>query len=459
MKNKQPTRRPRFSQWPNTPTALGLLAIIQIAILLVLLLNLLKSPLIVTQVPKTKPPATLSFAVPLLEKNNWQPLVDEFESQNPDIQLKVVPGSDVTDELKAAYTTEFKNADAKQANASYDLIYTDIVWVAEFAKAGWLKELPSDRFPESQLSLFLPGEVEAGRYQGKLYRLPFRTDVGLLYYRKDLLKEAGYNPPDTVPTTFAELLTAARSLQTNQRVNWGFVWQGQQYEGLVVTFFEVLQGFGGFWIKPSQAGRSQAVGLDQPPAIAAAQFLQRTITEGISPEDVTTFRELEAMEPFRQKQAAFLRSWSNAWTQLQPGSLPQSQVGVMPMVHAPGVTGRACRGGWGFAIANRSRYPEAAFRAIQFFASEAAQRQFILKDSYVPTIERLFTDPEIVQRYPYFPGLVSSIKNSASRPSLPEYAAVSGLLQDYLSRMLRGQLSPEAAMQAAARETRELLKA
>lgn len=451
-------RYKNFLRWLNKPTALGLLAIAQAAILLLLLLNLLKSPLTVTEGSGTRTPVTLSFAVPLLEKDNWQPLVDEFESQNPDIQLKVVPGSDVTDELKAAYTTEFRNADAKQANASYDLIYTDIVWVAEFAQAGWLKELPIERFPKNQLDSFLPGEVEAGRFQGKLYRLPFRTDVGLLYYRKDLLKEAGYDPPDTVPTTFAELLTAAQSLQINQRVDWGFVWQGQQYEGLVVTFFEVLQGFGGFWINPSQADQSQAVGLDQPPAIAAAQFLQRTITAGISPEDVTTFRELEAMELFRQKQAAFLRSWSNAWTQLQPGPLLQSQVGVMSMAHAPGVTSKACRGGWGFAIANRSRYPDAAFRAIQFFASEAAQRQFILKDSYVPTLEKLFTDPEIVERYPYFPELVNSIKNSASRPALPEYAAVSGILQNYLSRMLRGQLSPEDAMQAAARETRELLK-
>ncbi|HEY9644211.1 MAG TPA: ABC transporter substrate-binding protein [Coleofasciculaceae cyanobacterium] len=398
-------------------------------------------------------PVTLSFAVPLLEKDNWQPLVDEFESQNPNIRLKVVPGSDITDELKAAYTTEFKNADAKQENTSYDLIYTDVVWVAEFAKAGWLKELPPDQFSQDQLDSFLPGEVESGRYQGKLYRLPFRTDVGLLYYRKDLLKEAGYDPPDTFPTTFEELLTVSRYLQTHKQVNWGFVWQGQQYEGLVATFFEVLQGFGGFWINPS--GR---VGLDQPEAIAAAQFLQRTITEGISPEDVTTFRELDAVQPFRQKQAAFLRSWSNAWTQLQPGPLLKNQVGVLPMVHAPGVIGRACRGGWGFAIANRSRYPDAAFRAIQFFASEAAQRQFILKDSYVPTIKKLFNDPEIVERYPYFPGLISILKNSASRPSIPEYEKVSSILQDYLSRILRGQLSPETAMQAAAKETRALLK-
>jgi multiple sugar transport system substrate-binding protein len=420
------------------PTMLGLLAIAQAAILLLLLFSLLRPPSV-----------TLSFAVPPLEKDNWQALIDKFESQNSDIRLKVVPGSDVTDALKAAYTTEFKNAEAKQANASYDLIYTDVVWVPEFAKAGWLRELPLDRFPQEQLDLFLPGEVEAGRYNGKLYRMPFRTDVGLLYYRKDLLKDAGYDPPNT----FDELLAASRTLQNTQQVKWGFIWQGQQYEGLVATFFEVLQGFGGFWIDSSRT-----VGLDQPEAIAAAQFLQRTITEKISPEDVITFKELDSVQPFLQKQAAFLRNWSNVWTQLETDPLLQKEVGILPTVHAPGMIGRACRGGWGFAVAQRSRYPEAAFRAIQFFASEIAQRQFILQDSYVPTIEKLFSDPKIVERYPYFPKLLGIIKNSASRPAIPEYEQISGVLQDYLSKMLRQQLTPEEAMAAAAKETRAILK-
>jgi multiple sugar transport system substrate-binding protein len=447
-------RRSRIPKWFNQPRTLLVLAIVQAIILLLLLLNLLNPQGIFPKVAAPDLPMTLSFAVPPLEKDNWQLLINAFEAQNPDIRLKVVPGSDITDELKAAYTTEFKNADVKQSNAAYDLIYTDVVWVAEFAKAGWLKELP-DRFSQEQLNSFLPNEVEAGMYQGKLYRLPFRTDVGLLYYRKDLLKEAGYEPPQTLPKTFDELMTAAQSLQARQRVNWGFIWQGQQYEGLVVNFFEMLQGFGGFWLDSSRT-----VGLDRPEAIAAAEFLNRTITEKVSPEEVTTFREVESVEFFQQKEAAFLRNWSNAWTQLEADPLLKDQVGILPMVHASGVRARACRGGWGFAIANRSRYPDAAMRAIQFFVSEAAQRQFILQASYVPTIEKLFNDPQIVKRYPYFPELLSTIKTSASRPLIPEYEQISRILQDYLSRMLRGQLSPEAAMRAAAKETREaLLKA
>ncbi len=90
---------------------MGLLAIAQAILLVLLLLNLLKSPVTIAEAP-----VTLSFAVPPLEvqRNNWKALIQDFQSKNPDIHIKVVPGSDVTDAFKATYTTEFKNAEAKQ---------------------------------------------------------------------------------------------------------------------------------------------------------------------------------------------------------------------------------------------------------------------------------------------------------------------------------------------------------
>lgn len=443
MTNKQPrTRRPRFLQRLNTPLMLVLLAIAQGCILILLLLNLLKSPTPIAEAPSPDSPVTLSFAVPPPEfaHHYWDPLIAMFEAENPDIKIKVV-SSDVDDTgvLQGAYTTEFKNAEAKQTYTSYDLIYTDIVWVAKFAKAGWLRELS---IPQPQLDLFLPQEVEAGRYQGKLYRLPIRSDVGVLYYRKDLLKAAGYDPPRRFP----ELLTKAQALQQQKRVEWGFVWQGDHYEGLIANFVEVLQDYGGFWIRSNPL----EVGLDRPEAIAAAQFLLNTITKRVSPRDVTNFKELDAIDLFKKGEAGFLRNWPYAWTELEkPGALSQRQVGVLPLRGA-------CRGGWGFAIAQRAKYPNEALRAIQFFASEAAQRKFVLQASYVPTLKTLFTDPQIVQQYPFFPELINALEKSTLRPAIPEYEQVSKVLQDQLSKMLREQLSPEAAMKAAADQTRAL---
>ena len=70
-----------------------------------------------------------------------------------------------------------------------DVILGDVIWTAELAESGWISDL-SDRFPESQQKAFLPGSVEAIIYNGKPYAMPWYTDTGLLYYRKDLLKRA-----------------------------------------------------------------------------------------------------------------------------------------------------------------------------------------------------------------------------------------------------------------------------
>jgi multiple sugar transport system substrate-binding protein len=86
---------------------------------------------------------------------------------------------DLTEKLKEFYTINFRSGNP------YDLIYMDVIWVSEFANKGWLMDL-SDQISAKELAQFLESNVAAGRYNSGLYRIPFRSDIGLLYYRKDL---------------------------------------------------------------------------------------------------------------------------------------------------------------------------------------------------------------------------------------------------------------------------------
>ena len=65
-------------------------------------------------------PTVLSFVVPLDEAAAWQPLIVDFEAQNPDIRLELVEGTYNTDQVKAIYT-----ADLSSGNPQHDLVYTD----------------------------------------------------------------------------------------------------------------------------------------------------------------------------------------------------------------------------------------------------------------------------------------------------------------------------------------------
>jgi multiple sugar transport system substrate-binding protein len=391
-------------------------------------------------------PVTLTLLMTATEVQPWKEiLVPEFEQKNPGIRINVIEGPNATDLNEDLYTSAFILGDSP-----YDLINMDVIWTPKFAAAGWLLPL-EDRITDTQLKAFLDKDVEGGRYNGKLYRIPFRSDAGMLYYRTDLLKQAGYNPPET----FEELVKISQELQGKTDVNWGYLWQGGQYEGLSAMFVEVLEGFGGYWVNPE----TKEVGLDQPAAIEAVEFLRNTIKIGISPPGVTTYKEEETRRIFQNGEAVFLRSWPYVWPLAnQKTSAVNGKIGIKPMVHSPNSPSGACLGGWGLGISKSSKNPDAAWKAIQFFTSEEAQRKFILETGFVPSRRSLFTDSEIVSKYGHYPELLQVVEKAVLRPPIAQYAQTSDILQRYLSAAISGRMSSERAMKAAAAETRRLLE-
>ncbi|MDX2097635.1 MAG: ABC transporter substrate-binding protein [Leptolyngbyaceae cyanobacterium bins.59] len=391
-------------------------------------------------------PVTLNLLMTAPDAQPWkQGLIRDFETQNPRIRINIIEGPNATNLLEDLYTSAFILGDSP-----YDLINMDVIWTAKFASAGWLLDL-TDRVSPEELQAFSPKDVEGGRYNDRLYRMPIRSDAGMLYYRKDLLQEAGLQPPET----FADLIRISKTLQEKDAAQWGYIWQGRQYEGLVAMFIEVLEGFGGFWVNPDTLD----VGLDRPEALQAIAFLKDTVKEGVSPPGVTTYQEEETRRLFQGGQAVFLRSWPYVWPLAnQEGSPVKGKIAIQSMVHAPGQTGGSCLGGWGLGIAKSSRHPKEAWTAIQFFTSREAQKRFILNAGYVPSRRELFTDPEIVAKYGHYPQLLEVVDQAVLRPPIAQYAQVSDILQRYLSATLTHRLSPEQAMQSAAAETRRLLE-
>lgn len=390
---------------------------------------------------------TLNMLITAPDAQPWkQGLIRDFETENPGIRINLVEGPNATNLLEDLYTSSFILGESP-----YDLVNMDVIWTPKFAAAGWLLPL-DDRISKQELAVFSPKDVEGGRYQNKLYRIPVRSDVGMLYYREDLIKEAGLKPPET----FEDLMRISLVLQKKDQVNWGYVWQGRQYEGLVAMFVEVLNGFGGFWVNPE----TFEVGLDRPETLQAVEFLRSTVSQGVSPPGVTTYQEEDTRRLFQSGQVAFLRSWPYAWPLAQAKNSPiRGKIAIKPMVHAPGKTGAACLGGWGIGIAKSSKHPEEAWKAIQYFTSREAQRRFILSAGYVPSRRDLFTDPEIVAKYPHYPQLLEVVDNAVLRSPIAQYDQTSDILQRYLSAALSGRINPERAMQAAANETRRLLSA
>ena len=389
----------------------------------------------------TQQPVKISVLMPALDAAQLQSTVEAFERENPDIDLEITNGPNDSNLIEDLYTSAFLLGESP-----YDLVLMDIVWVPKFAAAGWLMPL-SSRVSQAELSEFLDGDVDGGRYQGELYRMPFRSDIGLLYYRTDLLKQAGYQPPET----FAELVKISQDLQEKGLADWGYLWQGKQYEGLSAMFVEILEGYGGFWVNPN----TLEVGLDQPEAIKAVEFLRSTIDKGISPPGVTTYTEEETRRIFQNGNSVFLRNWPYVYG-LAADSPVAGEFAIEPMVHLSSHSSGACQGGWGFGISKSTNHPDEAWRLIQFLNREDVQRQFILETGYVPSLRSLFNDPEIVAKYDHYPKLLEVIEEAVLRPPIAQYAQTSDILQRYLSAALTGRMNAQQAMNAAASETRNL---
>ena len=398
--------------------------------------------LVLIPLSRTQEPIKITVMMQALEATQWEPLEARFEKANPDIDLEIIKAPNATNLVEDLYTSAFILGDTP-----YDLAYLDMVWLPKFAAAGWLRDLYEFITPE-ELEGFLPGDVEGGIFQGGLYRMPFRSDGGMLYYRSDMLAENGYEPPDT----FEELVTIAEDLQAKGVAKWGFVWQGKQYEGLPAMFIEILEGFGAYWINAD----TLEVGLDEENAIAAVEFLRNTVLKGISPPGVTTYAEEESRRLFEAGETVFLRNWPYVAVMAADSDIA-GKYGLKPMVHREGYASAACQGGWGLGITSNSPHPEEAWRVVEFVASEENQRQFVLETGYIPSLRSLYNDPAIVAKYPHYPQLLEVVENATLRPPIVQYAQASDILQRYLSAALTDTMTSEQAMRAAAAETRSLL--
>lgn len=109
-------------------------------------------------------------------------LLKEFEDRNHGIYVRdeALPSS--TDEQHQFYVINLEGR-----SADFDVVSLDIVWVPEFARAGWLRDV-SRLVPPAVRREFFPGSLRAGSHAGRVYAVPWYIDAGILYYREDLLR-------------------------------------------------------------------------------------------------------------------------------------------------------------------------------------------------------------------------------------------------------------------------------
>ena len=370
------------------------------------------------------------------------PLVERFNQEHRGrIRLSITRGPRDTESI-----SDLAISSLLLGKPPYDALLMDVTWLPKYAEAGWLEPL-DPWFSATDQEALQDGARLGNSYQGSLYRWPLVADVGMLYWRTDLMASPPASPED--------LVRISREIQAAGKTAYGFVWQGRQYEGLSCDFLEVLEGFGGTWLDPSTGQPN----LDSSHAIEAANWFRSLIDSDISPKAVTNFAEPESLQAFKAGDAAFMRNWPYAYAELQkPDSAVRGNVAVTTMVSQNGEQPTATLGSWGLSLLSESPHQESAVKAIRYLTSEAAQRERFLKQGYTPTSAELFSDPELVAVSPVLPDVGRALSVAVARPPSPLYAQLSDVVQRSLSSVLTGEQSAEIAMEAAQQNSRVILQ-
>jgi len=326
-----------------------------------------------------------------------------------------------------------------------DILQLDVIWIAEFAAAGWLH--PLDGFAPDTNDYF-PAALRADRWNGRLFALPWFVDVGMIYWRTDLL--------DRAPASLDDLMEMADQARGAPGVYYGLVWQAARYEGLMCIFLEVLHAFGGRIVDADGS-----VAIDSREAVAALTFMRDAIhTRGVVPDASLTWQEEQVRFAFQNGQAAMMRNWPYAYGLMQDPA--QSRVAgkfsVMPIPAGPGGTSAAALGGSHLAINAHSPDPQAAYKLLKYLVAPQQMLERARGVGQFPSRQSLYEHPELAEALAIPPAQARQIINHAvPRPVTPVYAELSELVQVAVHRVLTRQAEPAVALRRAADEVRSLL--
>jgi len=366
--------------------------------------------------------------------------LDSFQELHPAIRVEVQSTPDAADHRHQLYV-QWLNARA----ADPDVLQLDVVWAPEFAAAGWILDL--DRF-RPQIDDFFPATLTANRWNGALYALPWFVDVGMLYWRTDLMARA--------PTDLDELRKIAARGVRERAMPFGFVWQGARYEGLVTVFLEQLGAFGGAIVDSD--GR---IVVDSDRAVDALTFMRDSIyVDQVVPASVLTWQEEQARLAFQNGQAVFMRNWPYAYALLQDPE--QSRVagrfGIAPMPAARDGSPTAALGGSVLAINANSGDAEAAYQLIDYLLEPAQLLDRARIAGQYPPRPTMYETKDLEDALRMAPSEVRRIiERAVPRPATPVYTELSQILQIALHRALTRQQEPRAALLQAATDMRALL--
>jgi len=356
-------------------------------------------------------------------------VLDEYQKTSGDT-VNIVPMPSSTTDQFGQYKLWLA-----AGNSDVDVYQTDVIWAPQLADqfvdlTDAAKDVAKD---------FFPSIIQSQTANGKLVAIPFFTDAPALYYRKDLLEKYKLD----VPKTWADMAKNAKVIQDGERAAgnkdfWGYVFQGNAYEGLTCDALEWVKSYGGGQIVEPDG----TISINNDKAAAAIDEAKSWVGT-ISPPGVLSYGEEESRGVWQLGNAAFMRNWPYAYALGNAADSPikgKFDVSTLP-VGAEGDNPASTLGGWNLAVSKYSKNQDAAIKLVLYLSSAEVQKKRAIDLSALPTRVAIYDDADVAKAQPSIPNWKSVFQNAVPRPSAPtktKYNEVSNLFWSAVHDTLSG---------------------
>ncbi|RPI04150.1 MAG: extracellular solute-binding protein [Ignavibacteriae bacterium] len=357
-------------------------------------------------------------------------------------KIEVVPVNLPFSKFSTNERKELLTRSLRSKSEKLDIFAVDLIWVPRFAK--WCEPLDS-YFTQQEKERILGDAMRSCMYDGTLVSMPMYLDVGLMYYRWDIIRRL----PDAalIEKRLQESITWDEMIRLRERLGYKkkpfFIFPAKDFEGLVCTFLELSVGQQPDFLK------SNSFPILTPTAKKSLQMMVDFVKNGTTPPEVVDFDEFLCNTYMLDHDAVFVLSWEDFVQSFRTSyhdTTKLKYVAIAPLPHFEGKSSASVIGGWNFMVSKSSTKKAEAMEFIRFFQSEEIQRLIFERTGYLPAISSVYQDSLFLKNHQELNFLHQLLRRGFHRPALVDYTKVSDIVSHFANLAIKREISVEEAL-------------
>ncbi len=400
-------------------------------------------------------PVEVSFYYPVAVGGPITKIIDgyaaDFEKENPGIKLKPIYSGSYQESIAKALTA-VKSGDPPVMSI---LLSTDMFTLIDEDAIVPFDELIKTADDKKWLASFYPAFMENSQTGGKTWGIPFQRSTIVMFYNKDMFKEAGLDP-NLAPQTWQQQIQFAQKL-TKRDASGNVTQWGIQIpsSGFPYWLFQALAIQNGVNLM-NQAGTETY--YDKPEVVAALQYWLDLVKKyKVHPEGIVEWGTTP--KDFFEKKVAMMWTTTGNLTNVKNNAKFDFGVAMLASNKQRG----SPTGGGNFYLFKKSTpaQREAAMKFVKFLTTPERAAQWGIDTGYVAVRADAWDTPAMKKYVAGFPAAAvarDQLPYAKAELSTHDNQRVTKALNDALQAALTGSKQPEPALKDAQREADRLLK-